>query len=146
MKRTFLFAVGIISSFLANAQQADTLKSLVIHKDPRIDMLIKKQASINESSIKEQKHSDKGYRILVISTTNRDEAMQAKSKMYQYFPELKNYLWHQSPYYKLKVGNFEARPEAESYRRKLNTYFPKGVFIMGDIIEVKPSKEKDDDD
>ena len=29
------------------------------------------------------------------------------------------------------------RDEAESYQQKLNKYFPKGVFIMNDIIEVK---------
>jgi hypothetical protein len=37
----------------------------------------------------------------------------------------------------VKVGNFKERKEAEEYQKKLNAYFPKGVFIMNDIVEVK---------
>jgi hypothetical protein len=73
----------------------------------------------------------------VISTNNRDEAIAAKTKVYTYFPELKAYLWHQSPYYKVKAGNFKDRKEAEAYQQKLNIYFPRGVSIMNDIVELK---------
>lgn len=83
---------------------------------------------------------------MIISTNNREEAIAAKTKVYTYFPELKAYLWHQSPYYKLKAGNFKDRKDAEAYQRRLNTYFPKGVFIMKDVIEVKPGEKEDKDD
>jgi hypothetical protein len=53
---------------------------------------------------------------------------------------------YQSPYFKLKAGNFKTREEAEDYQRKLNSFFPKGVFIISDIIEVKPEKPKEGDD
>ncbi|HRO71207.1 MAG TPA: SPOR domain-containing protein, partial [Chitinophagaceae bacterium] len=87
----------------------------------------------------------KGYRLMVISTSNRDEAIAAKTKIYTYFPELKAYLWHQSPYYKLKAGNFKERKEAELYQQKLSAYFPKGVFIMNDIVELKLEKTQGED-
>jgi hypothetical protein len=74
---------------------------------------------------------------LVISTTLRDEALAAKTKVYSYFPELKAYLFHQSPYYKVKAGNFKDRKDAELYQRRLELLFPKGVFIINDLIEVK---------
>ena len=64
---------------------------------------------------------------------------------YTHFPELKAYLWHQSPYYKVKAGNFKDRKEAEAIQKRLNVYFPKGVFIMNDIIEVKPAKPGEED-
>ncbi len=113
---------------------------VIIHKDPRVDLLIKKQAQINEETSRSGRRTDKGFRLLIISTSSRDEALSAKTKVYTYFPELKAYLWHQSPYYKVKAGNFKDRKEAETYQKKLNTYFPKGVFIMNDTIEVKPLK------
>lgn len=113
---------------------------VIIHKDPRVDLLIKKQAQINEETSRAGRRTDKGFRLLLISTSSRDEALSAKTKVYTYFPELKAYLWHQSPYYKVKAGNFKDRKEAEAYQKKLNVYFPKGVFIMNDIIEVKPVK------
>lgn len=82
---------------------------------------------------------------MIISTNNREEAIAAKTKVYTYFPELKAYLWHQSPYYKVKAGNFKDRKDAEAYQKRLNVYFPKGVFIMKDVIEVKPTKPGEED-
>lgn len=114
--------------------------SVVIHKDPRLDQLVKKQAQINEETSREARKSGKGFRLMIISTINRDEAIAAKTKIYTYFPELKAYLWHQSPYYKLKAGNFKERKDAETYQKKMNVYFPKGVFIMNDVVELRPDK------
>ena len=119
--------------------------SVIVHKDYRLDLLVKKQAIINEVTSRDGRRTDKGFRLMIISTSNRDEAMAAKTKVYTYFPELKAYMWHQSPYYKLKAGNFKDRKDAEAYQRRLNGYFPKGVFIMKDVIEVKPSKNNEDD-
>jgi hypothetical protein len=119
--------------------------SVVIHKDHRLDLLVKKQAVINEVTSRDGKRTDKGFRLMIISTSNRDEALAAKTKVYTFFPELKAYLWHQSPYYKVKAGNFKDRKDAEAFQKRLNTYFPKGVFIMKDIIELKPSKNNEDD-
>lgn len=123
---------------------ADT-NYVVVHKDPRLELLVKKQAQINEETSRNARRTEKGFRLLIISTNNRDEALAAKTKVYTYFPELKAYLWHQSPYYKLKAGNFKDRKEAETYQKRMKTYFPKGVFIMNDVIEVKPLKPGEED-
>lgn len=118
--------------------------TVVVHKDARIDLLVKKQAYINEVTSRDARRTDKGYRLMIISTNNRDEALAAKTKVYTFFPELKAYLWYQSPYFRVKAGNFKDRKDAESYQQRMNTYFPKGVFIMKDIIEVKPGKNDDE--
>lgn len=115
---------------------ADTA-SVIVHKDPRLDQLVKKQIQINEETTRDARRNIKGYRLLVINTNVREEAMAAKTKVYTYFPELKPYLIWQSPFFKLKVGNFKDRKEAEEYRKKMATHFPKGVFIINDIIEIK---------
>lgn len=127
------------------SKQGDS-NSVVIHKDPRIDMLVKKQATINEVTSRDGRRTDKGFRLMIISTNNRDEAMAAKTKIYTYFPDMKAYLWYQSPYFKVKAGNFKDRKDAEAFQKRLNIYFPKGVFIMKDIIEVKPTKNSEEDD
>ena len=108
-----------------------------IIKDNRVDGLIKRQIQVNEETSRNARRQDKGFRLLVISTTLRDEALAAKTKVYSYFPELKAYLFHQSPYYKVKAGNFKDRKDAELYQRRLELLFPKGVFIINDLIEVK---------
>ena len=141
-----LFAIFLIAVNVTAHSQDSTWKknsdsgSIVVHKDPRLDLLVKKQVQINEETSRDSRRVAKGFRLMVITTNNRDEAIAAKTKVYTYFPELKAYMWHQSPYYKLKVGNFKERKEAEDYQKRLNIYFPKGVFIMSDRVEVKPDK------
>lgn len=143
----FIFTIVlivIVSNCFAQKDTAIILlvdtNSVIVHKDPKLDLLIKKQAYINEVTSRDGRRTDKGFRLMVISTNNRDEAMAAKTKIYTYFPELKAYLWYQSPYFRVKAGNFKDRKDAEAYQRRINTYFPKGVFIMKDVIEVKGGK------
>src|SRR6185369_11697068 len=144
MKSFFAFLLSLVSvSFSAQQLVSDT-SSVVIHKDARIDLLLKKQSEINEETTRNSRRVAKGFRLLVVNTNKRDEAISAKSKLYQYFPELKSYLIYQSPYFKLKAGNFKERKDAEGYQKKLNAFFPSGVFIMNDYIEVRPDKEADE--
>ena len=150
--KSSLFLVTLFFPFVFFAQVTDTTaqkpadsSSIIVHKDPRLDLLVKKQIQINEETSREARKSGKGFRLMIISTSNRDEAIAAKTKVYTYFPELKAYLWHQSPYYKLKAGNFKDRKEAEEYQKRLKVYFPKGVVIMNDIVELKPEKYKEEE-
>ena len=142
MKRIFFFSALLLSVnlFAQNNVAFTDSNTVIVHKDPRIDLLVSKQAQINEVTSRESRKTGRGFRLMIISTNKRDEAIAAKTKIYTYFPELKAYLWHQSPYYKLKAGNFKDRSEAEAYQHKLNVYFPKGVFIMNDIVELKLDK------
>lgn len=112
--------------------------SVVVHKDPRIDLLIKKQAQINEETTRESRRTASGFRIQVISTTDRNKAIAAKTRIYQTYPELKPYFLYKSPYYRLKVGNFKTREEAEEYVPSLSRDFPGSVFVVKDIIEKDP--------
>ena len=138
----FLFSFNAFSQDTTWRKTTDT-SSVIIHKDPRIDLLVKKQIQINEETSREARRVGRGYRLLVINTNKRDEAVAAKSKVYTFFPELKSYLIYQSPYFKLKVGNFKDRKEAEDYRERLQKYFPRGVFIMNDTIEIRLDKDRE---
>ncbi len=141
----FIFLLTIQPPVFSQDTTLSANNTVVVHKDPRIDMLMSKQAQINEETSRDSRKTGKGYRLMVISTSSRDEAIAAKTKVYTHFPELKAYLWHQSPYYKLKAGNFKERKDAEVYQQKLSAYFPKGVFIMNDIVELKLEKTQGED-
>jgi len=144
MKSVFVCLFSLVSIGMSAQQLTSDTSSVVIHKDSRIDLLVKKQAEINEETTRNARRVTKGFRLLVVNTNKRDEAISAKAKLYQYFPELKSYLLYQSPYFKLKAGNFKDRKDAESYQKKLNAFFPKGVFVMNDMIEVKPDKDTEE--
>lgn len=150
MKNTLLI-LGLVISLASGAQNGVTpggpasiqTATVVVHKDPRIDALIKKKIAINKATTNVAR-TTRGFRVLVINTNNRNEAIAAKTKVYTYFPELNAYLQYQSPYYKLRAGNFKTRDEAERYRKAMTSMFPKGVFIVNDIIEIKPEKDQEE--
>jgi SPOR domain len=129
----------LLISFKLHAQSDSA--SVVVHKDPRIDMLVKKQIDINEETTRDTRRTMSGYRIQVINSNDRNKVFAVKAKIYQSYPELKPYLMYQPPFYKLKVGNFKTKEEAEDYRKELAREFPTGLYIVRDIIEVKPDKQ-----
>lgn len=135
------YLTGCILLFLSLNLFAQTDSgSITVHKDPRIDNLIKKQIEINELTTRDARRFVPGFRILVMSTNDRTKANNAKTKIYQEFPELKAYLMWQAPFLKLKVGDFRTREEAEEYLTEIQRYFPSGVYIIRDTIEVNPDK------
>ncbi|RYZ19523.1 MAG: SPOR domain-containing protein [Chitinophagaceae bacterium] len=138
-----LFCFFTIASF---AQDSTSFggSSVIVHKDPRVDALVEKQAYINITAKKAAGRTMRGYRLMIVNTNSRDEAISAKTKIYTHFPDQKAYLTYQSPFFKLKAGNYQTRDEAKRYQTLMNTLFPKGVFIVSDIIEVKPEKEAEE--
>jgi hypothetical protein len=77
---------------------------------------------------------------LVVNSNDRKKVFAAKAKIYQLYPDLKPYLLYQAPFYKLKVGNFKTKDEAQEILQELLRDFPTGLFIVRDIIEVKPER------
>ena len=120
--------------------QSDSSASVVVNKDPRIDMLVNKQIEINEITTRNSRRSAAGYRILIVSSNDRNKVIDAKTKMYREFPELKAYMMYQSPFFRLKVGNFRERTDAEEYLTEIQRIFPTGVYIVTDTIEVRPEQ------
>jgi hypothetical protein len=135
----------IIISFFCTGKlfaQSDS-NSIVIHKDPRVDILIKKQIQINEETTRESRRNVPGYRIQVINSPDRNKVFAAKTRVYQDYPELKPYLVYQPPNYKLKLGNFKTAEEADPYVKKLTKLFPTGIYVVHDIIEIKLEKPEE---
>jgi hypothetical protein len=137
--KSFILLLSLTCLAVSTKAQIDS-GTLVVRKDPRIDHLIRKQIEINEYTTRESRRNIPGFRIQVINTTDRNQAIEAKTTVYRLFPELKAYLLYQSPYFRLRVGNFESRKEAEAYQRQLSKEFKKNVYIVNDVIEVNPDK------
>ncbi|MBO9573131.1 MAG: SPOR domain-containing protein [Chitinophagaceae bacterium] len=134
-----VFLLSIIISGLASFAQDSG--NVVIHKDPRIDLLVNKQIEINELTTRNSRRSGPGYRILVISSNNRNKVIDAKATMYRQFPELKAYMMYQAPFFRLKVGNFREREEAEEYLSGIQKLFNSNVYVVPDTIEIRPEQE-----
>ena len=145
MKKYALFGVILILAGTATAQtlSADTMiyGTVTVNKDDRIDILGEKMYEYNVALAKNIR-SGKGFRLMLMSTSDRNQAMQLRTKLLRQYPEHKVYMAFQSPFIKLKMGNFEDREEAESLRKQLlkQKITPGNIYIIPETIELKPEK------
>lgn len=74
-----------------------------------------------------------GYRIQILTTERRAEADSVRFFVMENFPELSVYRLYETPVYKIRVGDFLDKREAEQWVSRLYLYFP-GAFVVPDKI------------
>lgn len=149
MKRTG-FIVLLVMGFTITKAQANVNDSLVagtvqvVVKDSRIDLLGRKMAEYNESlSLRPGGiRMVRGYRLMVLSTSDRNQAMAVRSRLLQQYPDQKVYMTFQSPYIKLKFGNFADKNEAERYRKQVSSsgIVDNNIYLVTEMVEIKVDK------
>jgi parvulin-like peptidyl-prolyl isomerase len=148
MKKIILILFAL-NSFTLFAQTDSLLpvSNVVVHKDFRLELLGKKEAELNAAITASMARSAMGYRLQVLSTNDRDLAMKTKSQLLQQYPEQKTYMFYQSPFVKLRFGNFKTRQEAEAYRKQISRMLGgASIYIVPERIEVKPEKESKEEE
>lgn len=126
MKRIILTALKILLVSMAFAQS-----NLNITQDERISALLQKQKQINEVD-----NSFNGFRIQIFMEIGNAAIQHADSVtevFKELFPEVPIYLSYGQPYYRLRVGNFRNRLEAEKWLRKIKPEF-KEAFVATEKI------------
>jgi hypothetical protein len=176
MKTIFLSIFISTCFFTANAQAVlDTAfaGASVIIQDTRIEMLGEKLADHNVA-LKIANNTNtptagtktvitttstgivltQGYRLMVISTSDRDLAMKVRAKLFQSFPNqilYKVYMEFQMPNTKIKFGNFLDRGQADKVRKQIMgmKMVNNNIYIVPGTVEMKvertTTKEVDDD-
>lgn len=141
-----LLLVIIKSSYAQDSTRVDSAITgkISVNKDPRLDIIGKKELEFNTMGMK----AAKGFRLLVMSSNDRDKVMIVRAKLLQQFPDQKVYMTFQAPYIKLKFGNFVEKPDAEKYRDQIAKarIVTTNVYVVPEVVEVKPDKNKEKDD
>lgn len=121
--------------------QSDTLQHITVTRDARIDLLLQKNREINEELyLKTLKNMD-GFRVQVISTNDRQKALDLKTKMMADFPDEPTYLLYHAPYFKIHIGNFRTREDAGVLMDKIKKAVSGSVFVVPSKVVIKPSKD-----
>ncbi len=148
MKTTLLFFLVLITNLASKAQSipADSLlyAKVIIKKDRRIDILGEKMYAYNEG-LKKNIRSARGYRLMVLSSNDRNLAMKLRSTLLQQYPDQKVYMVYQNPFIKLKMGNFVEKAEAENFKKQLirQGLVPGNVYLLSEMVEIKPAPEEE---
>jgi hypothetical protein len=149
MKKMFFVLLPVFVAFQGTGQitvPKDTanLGKITVYKDSRMDALVKKEAESNEIYALGPR-SAKGYRLMLINTSDRPAAMKLRSQLLERYPEQKLYMSFQPPYIKIKFGNFLEQDEANKYKKEIikNKLVTNNIYLLPEIIEIKPDKDKE---
>lgn len=143
MKRFLLFLILVTLAYGGFAQHKGTLH---VQQDGRIEQLKKKQREVYAAN-----NTMNGFRVQIFMESGNmavDHAQSTKASFEKAFPELPVYLSYEQPYYRLRVGDFRSRIEAEKYLRILKSQYNM-AFVTADIINpparIKPMKLEEQD-
>ena len=118
----------------ANVEHTDSVKvgSVTYIADDRVDDMYQLYLKENEKEPVVQ-----GYRIQLASGQDRNNINAAKTKFYSKFPTMRPFITYQQPNFKLRVGAYRTKLEAQRELLEIHKEFGDAFIIRDDI----PSKD-----
>lgn len=150
-------AILVSTTSLAQyATDTNYSENVMVIKDARIAKLEEKLAEYNVNAAKAAIVKSKapiatsvsgivlgpGFRLMVMSTTDRDIAMKVRSQLLQAFPEQKQYMSFQMPNTKIQMGNYVSRADADRDRKRIMAMkiVANNIYVMPATVEIKVEK------
>lgn len=81
-----------------------------------------------------------GFRAQVMFTSEIEEANSVRDSIFNILPEEWNYIVYETPYYKIRVGNFIDRADANMMVKKLFSLGFKDAWVVPDRIIKNPPR------
>lgn len=120
---------------------------VVVYQDFRLAVIARKEADINTAILKAEARIGRGFRLMILNTSDREYAMKIRGELLQKYPEQKTYMWFANPYIKIKFGNFKTKEEADPYKKQISKLLNGStIYYLPENIEVKPDKDFNPDD
>lgn len=98
------------------------------HVNQKVAVLMDTVASVNKNIKYAQ-----GYRILAYNGSERQTVMNLRKSIIARVPEEKDYLTYQQPNFRLKVGDFFSRVEAQQVLNQLSDLIPNAQIVQEQI-------------
>lgn len=131
--RTTLIIILLFSSKIFFAQEGD----VNVISDPRLESLIELHANYGKNL-----KGIPGYRIQIFFDSGnnaRKKANDIKLDFMTKYPGVPSYLVYNEPHFKVRVGDFRNRFEAEYYKKIFEVDY-KNIFIVHDYMTPPPIK------
>ncbi|MDP4290004.1 MAG: SPOR domain-containing protein [Bacteroidota bacterium] len=135
-KNFFLFFFFLSSSVLAYAQNAEDYS--YVSRDPRVDRLVEKHRQYNQSN-----PGVDGFRVQIFfdsGNNSKKAAQNARERFMESYPGLNAYLTYKSPYYRVRVGDFRTKLEAQGFLFQIATVYP-NAFTVPDRVQINRNVE-----
>lgn len=117
--------------------KGDSTSTINLYGDERLKVIEKKYHSKHTTTTKKIKVAPtKGFRIQIYNGADRTLANNIKKTFVQSFPGYRSYLLFAHPNYRIRVGDFKDRNDANSLLQTLKSLYPNSM-IVNDVINAK---------
>ncbi len=121
-----LFLASSIAT-VSMAQSSDSLKMITLIEDPGLAAFEPKPEA--PPVIK----SNKGFRVQIYNGNDRNKASEAKMQFMKKYPGVRSYLHFHNPQYRVRVGDFATREEAEAFQETIRSNFHPTMILPDNI-------------
>jgi cell division protein FtsN len=134
--------IFFLSGILASSSLAQQPGRIEEQKDPLIESLQRLRAAYQGTGStlpgekKGMKTTARGFRVQIYSGADRNQAYAEQARFKRTFPDLETYISYEEPNYRVKVGDFTSRSEAQEIMRALKKNFT-SVFLFSETINVE---------
>ena len=123
--------IGTLLTFillLAVSVNAQTGGKIEVIESPKVKELVNRHVAFNV-----EKETINGYRVQIHFGGERKKAEKIRTEFLQHYPEVSAYELYQQPNFKVRVGDFRTRLEAQKILKQLAGEFPSAFIVTDDI-------------
>lgn len=128
--------IGFILIMCFQQLAAQEKGKVLVTKDPQIDSLIARRLELNRAGVSGKNVTLSGFRVQIFSGLDRQVAYSEQAKFKARYPAINTYISYTQPNYKLRVGDFRTRLEAEKLMNELKKYY-NSMFVFSEMIILK---------
>ncbi len=161
----FCLSKNVQAQVSTSSQIDTTIPNVVIYKDARLDILDTRPAALKsittvavapkEVIIPKEKRLEvynpiqagkrvvtgsiiqrPGYRVMIYNGPDRVLAMRIKTEFNRKFPAIRSYMSYNVPNFKIKVGDFADKKDAQKFLKPIQAFLPAATLIP-DVVTVK---------
>lgn len=125
-----MIVMGFFGKLYAQATESDSIDEVPYARlimDDRIYELLHKPVKRKSSNTRMR-----GYRIQIYNGADRQQANAYRDQFLNQHSRVPAYLIYTKPNFRVRVGNFKSRQEAQEFLRKLGNQYP--AMIVPEII------------
>jgi hypothetical protein len=141
-KISIIFALLLLSGLLASGQQG----RVTVDADPLFDTLGEHFRHLQELQMQNPDNKGiEGYRVQIFfdsGTKSGDRALEAQEAFTEEYEDVPVYITWKAPNYRVRVGDFRTRLEAEKFLQQIARDYP-NAWVIKDEINYPPLKLQD---
>ncbi len=116
-KKSTGLAPLVLALLLSGFSQNVVAQEVQLNEDPKVSQLVRNWTNSNRSNPRVN-----GWRVQIMATTDRQQVEDARNRFRTQYPDVPAEWAHEKPYYKLRVGAFRNKLEAQAFLATLTDY------------------------